>query len=94
MIDCKKSYLENSWVTFTDGPYYITVRAINNIEYGGALSTSFCHSTPYIVDNSPPLVYEVYNVRYDEDKFNLSLTHNSSWVDYYAKSPLVKLMHR
>eukprot|EP00105_Crassostrea_gigas_P044578 XP_019928726.1 PREDICTED: uncharacterized protein LOC105342845 [Crassostrea gigas] len=70
--------LEEPYTILPDGPYYITVRAINNIQYGGALSTSICHSSPYIVDNSPPLVYEVYNVRYDEHKFNLSLSHNSS----------------
>lgn len=64
----------------SDGPYFITVRAINKVEYGGPLATSFCHSTPYIVDNTPPFVYEIYNIRYEEDQFNLSMAHNSSYV--------------
>lgn len=61
-----------------DGKYYVTVRAINRIDYGGPLALTICHSTPYIIDNSPPIIYEIYNIKYDEDKFNLSLTHNST----------------
>lgn len=65
---------------FIDGKYYITVRAINKMEYGGPLATSVCHSTAYAIDNSPPIVYEIFNVQYDEETFNLTLSHNSSYV--------------
>ena len=53
-------------VSLSDGPYYITVRALNGVEFGGPLALTVCHSTPYIVDTSPPLVNEIYNIRYDE----------------------------
>jgi hypothetical protein len=69
----------NLWFGYiSDDRYYITVRAINKVEYGGPLSTSVCHTTPYIIDNSPPLVYELYNIQYDEFKYNLTFIHNSS----------------
>lgn len=63
---------------FLDGKYYITVRAINRVEYGGPLATSVCHSTAYAIDNSPPIVYEIFNVQYNEETYNLTLSHNSS----------------
>lgn len=63
---------------FIDGKYYITVRAINRVEYGGPLATSVCHSTAYAIDNSPPIVYEIFNVQYNEETYNLTLSHNSS----------------
>lgn len=65
-------------VLFIDGKYYITVRAINRVEYGGPLATSVCHSTAYAIDNSPPIVYEIFNVQYNEETYNLTLSHNSS----------------
>ncbi|XP_062596534.1 uncharacterized protein LOC134257978, partial [Saccostrea cucullata] len=73
--------LEAPYTILPDGAYFITVRAINKVKYGGPLATTFCHSTPYIVDNSPPLIYEIYNIYYDEEQFNLSITHNSSDPD-------------
>lgn len=79
-ISCMPFYEWKEFFLISDGPYFITVRAINKVEYGGPLATSFCHSTPYIVDNTPPFVYEIYNIRYEEDQFNLSMAHNSSYV--------------
>ncbi|CAG2251012.1 unnamed protein product [Mytilus edulis] len=61
-----------------DGQYFITVRAINGVKYGGPFATTVCHTTPYIVDNSPPIIYELYNIQYDEFQYNLTYRHNSS----------------
>ncbi|XP_076085326.1 uncharacterized protein LOC143056125 [Mytilus galloprovincialis] len=61
-----------------DDQYFITVRAINGVKYGGPLATTVCHTTPYIVDNSPPIIYELYNIQYDEFQYNLTYRHNSS----------------
>ncbi|ESO82597.1 hypothetical protein LOTGIDRAFT_236952 [Lottia gigantea] len=61
-----------------DGKYYLTVRALNKVEYGGPLVTSFCHSTPYVIDNSVPFVHEVFNVRYDEESEDLSAEYNAT----------------
>ncbi|XP_076085507.1 uncharacterized protein LOC143056307 [Mytilus galloprovincialis] len=61
-----------------DDQYFITVRAMNGVKYGGPLATTVCHTTPYIVDNSPPIIYELYNIGYDEFQYNLTYRHNSS----------------
>ncbi|XP_052081925.1 uncharacterized protein LOC127719726 isoform X2 [Mytilus californianus] len=61
-----------------DDQYFITVRAINGAKYGGPFATTVCHTTPYIVDNSPPIIYELYNIQYDEFQYNLTYRHNSS----------------
>ncbi|XP_046574117.1 uncharacterized protein LOC124282192 [Haliotis rubra] len=60
-----------------DGKYYITLRALNKVDYGGPLVTTICHTTPLVVDNSPPLLFEVYNVSYDEDTFLINAQYNA-----------------
>ncbi|VDI67222.1 Hypothetical predicted protein [Mytilus galloprovincialis] len=64
--------------TLPDDKYYVTVRALNEVEYGGPLATTVCHSKPLGVDNSPPHVWEIYDIRYDENTYNLTAKHNSS----------------
>ncbi|XP_078616233.1 uncharacterized protein LOC144884654 [Branchiostoma floridae x Branchiostoma japonicum] len=61
-----------------DGVYHITVRAINNVEFGGAMATTVCHTTPYIIDNTPPFVHHVHSVEYDESDFTISAEYNVS----------------
>ncbi|XP_066275501.1 uncharacterized protein [Branchiostoma lanceolatum] len=61
-----------------DGEYHITVRAINNVEFGGAMATTVCHTTPYIIDNTPPFVHHVHSVQYDENDFTISAEYNVS----------------
>ncbi|KAK3609657.1 hypothetical protein CHS0354_035942 [Potamilus streckersoni] len=61
-----------------DGKHYVTVRALNQVQYGGPLGTSICHSTPYMVDTSPPFVNEVYNIKYDEETFLIEANYNAS----------------
>ncbi|KAK3101936.1 hypothetical protein FSP39_007496 [Pinctada imbricata] len=72
------SPIDAPYTTLPDGRYYVSVRAINKVDYGGPFSTTVCHTTPFAVDNSPPVVYEMYNIKYDEDNFNLTAYHNSS----------------
>ena len=50
-----------------DGPYFVTVQALNSIVFGGALVTSVCHSTPIIVDTTAPWLDFVEDIFYDED---------------------------
>eukprot|EP00058_Branchiostoma_floridae_P000530 XP_002586018.1 hypothetical protein BRAFLDRAFT_110184 [Branchiostoma floridae] len=50
-----------------DGKYHVTVRAINSVEFGGAMAATVCHTTPYVIDNTPPFVHHVHSVRYDDD---------------------------
>ncbi|XP_041378093.1 uncharacterized protein LOC121390363 [Gigantopelta aegis] len=61
-----------------DGLYYITVRALNNVKYGGPLTTTICHTTPYAIDNTKPFVHEVFNVKYDEETFIVSAQYNAT----------------
>ncbi|XP_033731540.1 uncharacterized protein LOC117321183 [Pecten maximus] len=51
----------------SDGKYYVTVSAINNVVYGGALVTTVCHTTPIVIDTTPPVFQNVSGVYYDED---------------------------
>ncbi|KAL5015119.1 hypothetical protein ScPMuIL_009389 [Solemya velum] len=61
-----------------DGKYYISVTALNKVQYGGPLSTTVCHSTPLSVDNSPPEIYEIFNIQYDEVIYELFMEYNAS----------------
>ncbi|KAK3101942.1 hypothetical protein FSP39_007535 [Pinctada imbricata] len=72
------SPIDAPYTILPDGRYYVSVRAINKVDYGGPLSTTVCHTTPFAVDNSPPVVYDVYDIKYDEDTFNLTAYQNSS----------------
>ncbi|VDH98959.1 Hypothetical predicted protein [Mytilus galloprovincialis] len=72
------SPLPAPYTQLPDGQYFISVRAMNAVKYGGPLATTVCHTTPYIVDNSPPFIYELYNIGYDEFQYNLTYRHNSS----------------
>lgn len=73
-----------SSLDLTDGAYYISVQAINNVEYGGPLVTTVHHSTPYIIDTSPPTLTEVNNIEYDtltnELRLNYSAYDNGSGI--------------
>lgn len=55
----------------------MTVRALNEVKYGGPLATTVCHTTPYVVDNSPPFVWEIFDIKYNEDTYELEAKHNS-----------------
>ncbi|XP_060074374.1 uncharacterized protein LOC132554093 [Ylistrum balloti] len=61
-----------------DGPYYVTVRALNNIVFGGALVTTVCHSTPFTVDTTAPIFTKVLDIFYDEDFDLLAVYFNAS----------------
>ena len=61
----------------SDNKYYVTVRAINNIEFG-PLALSVCHAQPYAVDTTPPIIYAVDHVTYDEDTFLISYRVNAT----------------
>ncbi|XP_067658325.1 uncharacterized protein [Haliotis asinina] len=61
-----------------DGKYYVTLRTFNKVEYGGPLVTTVCHTTPFCIDNTPPIVYEVYNIAYEEENHTISAEYNVS----------------
>lgn len=67
-----------SFQNLSDGSYYVTVQAVSNVIYGGPLATTVHHSTPYIIDTSPPIVNEVYNVQYNLTSNYLNLEYNVS----------------
>ncbi|XP_070204336.1 uncharacterized protein [Littorina saxatilis] len=49
-----------------DGSYYVTVKAVSDIKLGGDLVTTVCHSTPFFVDTSPPVIESVDDVIFDD----------------------------
>ncbi|XP_078620549.1 uncharacterized protein LOC144887293 isoform X2 [Branchiostoma floridae x Branchiostoma japonicum] len=71
-----------------DGKYYVNVRAVNKVEYGGPLATTVCHSRPYAIDNTEPFINEVHNMLYNDQTHVISSSYNVS-------DPLsgIELMH-
>ena len=57
----------------------MTVRAINNIEFG-PLALTVCHAQPYAVDTTAPIIYAVDDIKYDEDTFQISCRVNATYV--------------
>lgn len=62
----------------TEGAYYITIRATNQIAYGGPLFTTVHHSTPYIVDTTPPVIDDDINVSYNSSTNQLSVEYEAT----------------
>ena len=58
----------------------MTVRGINDIEFG-PLALSVCHAQPFAIDTTPPVIYEVYDLAYDEDSFLISFRMNATYVN-------------
>ncbi|XP_071798137.1 uncharacterized protein [Asterias amurensis] len=52
-------------VNLPDGAYFTSVRALNKVEFGGPMALTVCHSTPLIIDNTPPIIYSIENITYD-----------------------------
>ena len=71
--------LERS-LDLSDGVYFFTVHAVSNVEYGGPLVTTVAHSTPYIVDTSPPILTEVEVIDYNGSSNQLILTYNARYM--------------
>ena len=64
----------------SDGSYYITVDAINRAGYGGSMVTTIHHSTPYILDTTPPQVDEFEVNEYNIDLNILTVTFKIRYV--------------
>ncbi|XP_045189288.2 uncharacterized protein LOC123546793 [Mercenaria mercenaria] len=61
-----------------DGAYYVTVQALNGAELGGSLVTTVCHSSPFIVDTTPPVFNGVADIIYDEDFDLIAVYYNAT----------------
>lgn len=57
--------------------YYVTVEAVNNVVHGGALVTTVKHSTPLIIDTTPPVIDGVRVVMFDSSTGFLSTELNA-----------------
>ncbi|CAH1242180.1 Hypp6488 [Branchiostoma lanceolatum] len=64
-----------------DGKYYITVRGVNKVEYGGPMVLSVSHTSPYIIDNTPPDVHAITSVKYNEETSQIFVAYNMSDVE-------------
>lgn len=49
-----------------EGLYYCTVQAISDIFHGGDHVTTVCHSTPFVVDITPPVIHSVSDIIFDD----------------------------
>ncbi len=65
-------------LNLTEGAYYVTVRATNDIAYGGPLFTTVHHSNPYVVDTTPPVVRDSIDVSYNSSTNQLSVNYTVS----------------
>ena len=70
--------IRTMFAVIADGTYYSSVRALNNIDFGGPTALTVCHSTPLIIDNTPPIVYEIYNITYDSSTFIIGTGVNAT----------------
>ena len=61
-----------------DGPYHVSTKILNNPVFGGSLVTSVCHSEPYIVDTSPPNMWDVHDTVYNELTYVCGIKYNTS----------------
>lgn len=57
---------------FDDGSYFITTQALNQVIFGGSGVVTVCHSTPYTIDTSPPIIDSVILISYNSNT-NLSV---------------------
>ena len=70
--------MDNYFHFVTDGKYYSSVRALNKVDFGGPLATTVCHSTPLAIDNTPPIIYSIYNVTYNSATFLIGASVNAT----------------
>ncbi|KAI6655616.1 hypothetical protein LOD99_2114 [Oopsacas minuta] len=63
---------------FDDGTYYVTVQALNKVILGGSGVLTVCHSTPYTIDTSPPVISRVILISYNSNT-NLSIFVYQAW---------------
>ncbi|XP_038050728.1 uncharacterized protein LOC119723897 [Patiria miniata] len=68
-------------VNLPDDAYFITVRALNKVEFGGPMALTVCHTTPLIVDNSPPIIYSIDGITYDSSIGRIGLQVNATDPD-------------
>ncbi|XP_078664148.1 uncharacterized protein LOC144907219 [Branchiostoma floridae x Branchiostoma belcheri] len=64
-----------------DGKYYITVRGVNKVEYGGPMVLSVSHTSPYIIDNTPPEIHAITSIKYNEETSKIFVAYNISDVE-------------
>lgn len=67
-----------SGLDLPEGAYYITIRATNQIAYGGPLFTTVQHTTPYVVDTTPPQVSDNVGMDYNSSTNRLSVSYEAS----------------
>ena len=62
---------------YLDGAYFISVRALNKVEFGGPMALTVCHSMPLIIDNTPPIIDSISNITYESSIGRIALQVNA-----------------
>lgn len=65
--------LNKKYYFFADGYYHISVTALNKVEFGGPMAVRVCHSTPYIIDTTDPVIVNITQAVYDQLKQAITL---------------------
>ena len=79
-LDSRDSWTNTGLAPFedlSDGIYFVTVQAVNNVEFGGPLATTVQHRTSYIVDTTPPILAGVEFVSYNSSTNQLTVVFNA-----------------
>ncbi|KAI8518956.1 hypothetical protein Bbelb_022130, partial [Branchiostoma belcheri] len=61
-----------------DRRYYLSIRAFNRVAHGGTMSLTVCHTSPYGIDNTPPVFHGITGVEFDIETNDLQISYNTS----------------
>ena len=62
-----------------------SLQAISSVGYGGALATTVEHSTPYVLDTSPPVLTDMIITEYDVMSAVLIFSYNARYVYFTTR---------
>ena len=65
-------------IKVADGPYHINNKILNTPVFGGSGVTSLCHSDPYVVDTTPPNMWDVHDTVYNDKTYVCGIKYNTS----------------
>ena len=70
--------LVENYTTYLDYWCCFFLQAVNDIVLGGDLVTTVCHSSPFIVDITPPIMHSVSDVIFDDGFRFLAVYYNAT----------------
>ena len=69
---------QDSSTVYLDLLLLLFLQAVSDIELGGDLVTTVCHSAPFIIDITPPIMHSVSDVIFDDGFRFLAVYYNAT----------------